>query len=403
MAGVSHRFGRFQALDDVSFTVPRGAFAALLGVNGAGKTTLFSLITRLYTRPRGGSRWRASTRGGSRARRLARLGVVFQSRALDGDLTLRQNLTYHAALQGLGGRAAKTRIGEVLALVGLAERGGVKANALSGGQQRRAEIARALLHRPELLLLDEATAGLDLRARAEVQALVRRLIAEEGVSTLWATHVFDEVAPGDEVGDPAPGRGARGRHGGGDRGGGDARGAVPRDDRAGRGGDRGMRAGWGTAFAGITRREALRFANQRERFLAALVRPLVWLFIFAAGFRSVLGLSITPPYQTYVLYEVYVTPGLCGMILLFSGMQSSLSMVYDRETGAMRTLLVSPYPRWFLLGSKLVASVLVSVLQVYAFLVIAWFWGVRGAALGLCDGAAGAGDGRGSCWARSGF
>jgi ABC-2 type transport system permease protein len=91
----------------------------------------------------------------------------------------------------------------------------------------------------------------------------------------------------------------------------------------------------------------------------------------------VLGLSITPPYETYVLYEDYVTPGLCGMILLFSGMQSSLSMVYDRETGAMRTLLVSPYPRWFLLGSKLVASVLVSVLQVYAFLLIAWFWGVE--------------------------
>ena len=87
----------------------------------------------------------------------------------------------------------------MLALVGLADRGGVKASALSGGQQRRAEIARALLHGPELLLLDEATAGLDLRARAEVQALVRRLIADEGVSTLWATHVFDEVAPGDAV------------------------------------------------------------------------------------------------------------------------------------------------------------------------------------------------------------
>ena len=143
-----------------------------------------------------------------------------------------------------------------------------------------------------------------------------------------------------------------------------------------------MRAGWTTAFGGIARRELLRFANQRERFLAALVRPLVWLFIFAAGFRSVLGLSITPPYQTYVLYEVYVTPGLVGMILLFSGMQSSLSMVYDRETGAMRTLLVSPYPRWFLLGSKLLAGVLVSVLQVYAFLLIAWFWGVEPPAIG---------------------
>lgn len=136
-------------------------------------------------------------------------------------------------------------------------------------------------------------------------------------------------------------------------------------------------SGWVIAFGGILRREVLRFARQRERFLAALVRPLVWLFIFAAGFRSVLGLSITPPYKTYILYEIYVTPGLCGMILLFAGMQSSLSMVYDRETGAMRSLLVSPFPRWFLLGAKLVAAVMVAVLQVYAFLLIAWIWGIR--------------------------
>jgi ABC-2 type transport system permease protein len=146
---------------------------------------------------------------------------------------------------------------------------------------------------------------------------------------------------------------------------------------------RGGIAGYGIAFGGITWREVLRFTRQRERFLAALVRPLVWLFIFAAGFRAVLGLSITPPYQTYVLYEVYVTPGLCAMIQLFNGMQSSLSMVYDRETGAMRSLLVSPYPRWFLLGSKLVAGVLVSILQVYAFLLIAWFWGVKPPLLGF--------------------
>ena len=146
-------------------------------------------------------------------------------------------------------------------------------------------------------------------------------------------------------------------------------------------GDPGWR-GRGRAFRGIVWREGLRFTRQRGRFLAALVRPLVWLFIFAAGFRAVLGLSITPPYQTYVLYEVYVTPGLCAMILLFSGLQSSLSMVYDRETGAMRTLLVSPFPRWFLLTSKLMAGVAVSVLQVYAFLLIAWAWGIRPPAWG---------------------
>ena len=119
---------------------------------------------------------------------------------------------------------------------------------------------------------------------------------------------------------------------------------------------------------GIAWREALRFLHQRERFISALVRPLVWLFIFAAGFRQILGVSIIPPYQTYVLYEVYVTPGLMAMIQLFNGMQSSLSMVYDREMGNMRMLLVSPFPRWFLLCGKLLASTTVSLFQVYAYL-----------------------------------
>lgn len=130
-------------------------------------------------------------------------------------------------------------------------------------------------------------------------------------------------------------------------------------------------------FLGIVWREALRFFHQRERFLSALVRPLIWLLVFAAGFRAVLGVSIIPPYETYVTYEVYIAPGLIGMIQLFNGMQSSLSMVYDREMGSMRTLLVSPLPRWFLLVSKLLAGTAVSILQVYAFLVIAWFFGVE--------------------------
>lgn len=135
--------------------------------------------------------------------------------------------------------------------------------------------------------------------------------------------------------------------------------------------------GYLVCLKGILVREGLRFLNQRERFVSSLVRPLLWLFIFAAGFRQVLGVSIIPPYKTYVLYEVYITPGLCAMILLFSGMQSSLSMVYDREMGNMRTLLVSPFPRWFLLVSKLLAGVIVSITQVYVFLAVAWFWGVK--------------------------
>ena len=103
----------------------------------------------------------------------------------------------------------------------------------------------------------------------------------------------------------------------------------------------------------------------------------MWLFIFAAGFRSVLGVSIIPPYETYILYEEYITPGLLGMILLFNGMQSSLSMVYDREMGSMRVLLTSPLPRWYLLLCKLLAGVFVAVLQAYVFLAIAWFWDIR--------------------------
>ena len=131
------------------------------------------------------------------------------------------------------------------------------------------------------------------------------------------------------------------------------------------------------AMTGIAGRELLRFLHQRERFVAALVRPLVWLFVFAAGFRSTLGVAIMPPYETYILYEVYITPGLIGMIQLFNGMQSSLSMVYDREMGSMRNLLVSPLPRWFLLISKLFAGTAVSILQVYTFLLIAWFYGIE--------------------------
>jgi len=141
-------------------------------------------------------------------------------------------------------------------------------------------------------------------------------------------------------------------------------------------------AQYAICLKGIVWREALRFLHQRERFVSALVRPLVWLFIFAAGFRQVLGISIIPPYETYILYEVYITPGLMAMIQLFNGMQSSLSMVYDREMGNMRTLLVSPLPRWYLLSCKLIAGTAVSLLQVYAFLAIAFWWEIEPPAIG---------------------
>jgi ABC-2 type transport system permease protein len=131
------------------------------------------------------------------------------------------------------------------------------------------------------------------------------------------------------------------------------------------------------ALIAIIKREAFRFVQQRGRFIAALVRPLVWLLVFAAGFRAALGLSISPPYQTYITYEVYIVPGLCGMILLFNGMQSSLSLVYDREMGSMRLLLTCPLPRWWILVSKLFASTSISILQVYVFLAIAAAFDIR--------------------------
>ena len=134
---------------------------------------------------------------------------------------------------------------------------------------------------------------------------------------------------------------------------------------------------------GIVLREWLRFVQQRSRFLSALVRPLLWLVVFAAGFRAALGIAIIEPYDTYITYETYIVPGLACMILLFNGMQGSLAMVYDREMGSMRVLLTSPLPRSFLLASKLLATALISLLQVYGFLAIAWLYGVQPPALGL--------------------
>jgi ABC-2 type transport system permease protein len=141
-------------------------------------------------------------------------------------------------------------------------------------------------------------------------------------------------------------------------------------------------AQYGRCLGGILVREGLRFLQQRERFFGALVRPLAWLFIFAAGFRSVLGVSIISPTRPMSSTEEYIVPGLAAMILLFSGMQSSLSMVYDRAMGSMRLLMVSPFPRWYLLYCKLVAGALVAVVQVYLFLAIAWFWEVQPPSLG---------------------
>jgi ABC-2 type transport system permease protein len=126
----------------------------------------------------------------------------------------------------------------------------------------------------------------------------------------------------------------------------------------------------------VAQREVEKFVHQGGRFFSALVRPLLWLVVFAAGFQNVFGVSIIPPYETYIPYQVYIVPGLLGMVLLFNGMQSSLAMVYDREMGMMRLLLTAPVPRSYLLLAKLVAGTLLSVLQAIAFLAVALLMGV---------------------------
>jgi ABC-2 type transport system ATP-binding protein len=197
--GVSHSFGKRRALDDVGFQIPPGSFTVLLGQNGAGKTTLFSLITRLYNSRSGAIRIFGIEVRSRPSQALGRLGVVFQQRTIDLELTVMQNLLYAAGLQGIARAEARRRSIAELARFEMTERARDKVRQLSGGQMRRIEIARALLHRPKLLLLDEPTVGLDIGSRQAILEHVRRMCAEEGIGVLWATHLIDEVGADDQV------------------------------------------------------------------------------------------------------------------------------------------------------------------------------------------------------------
>ncbi len=197
--GVSHSYGPRQALNDVSLTVPQARFTALLGLNGAGKTTLFSLITRLYDTRAGSIDVLGHRVSREPGRALRLLGVVFQARTLDLDISVMDNLLYHAALHGIGRRDARQRARTALQEIELADRARDPVRRLSGGQMRRVEIVRALLHRPRVLVLDEPTVGLDVASRSAILRHVRSLVRERGVAVLWATHLLDEVAADDAV------------------------------------------------------------------------------------------------------------------------------------------------------------------------------------------------------------
>jgi ABC-2 type transport system ATP-binding protein len=199
VAHVSHAYGAKAALSDVSFSIPQASFTVLLGLNGAGKTTLFSLVSHLYPIWRGTIRVHGHDVERTPSMALRRLGIVFQARTLDLDLSVFQNLSYHASLHGLAMSDTRMSIEALLRSLDLAGRAHDKVRSLSGGQMRRIEIARALLHSPRLLLLDEATVGLDIRSRADILARIRDLVSTKGISVLWATHLIDEVREDDST------------------------------------------------------------------------------------------------------------------------------------------------------------------------------------------------------------
>ncbi|SFB12546.1 ABC-2 type transport system ATP-binding protein [Poseidonocella pacifica] len=194
---VSFNYGEKRALKGVNFALEKGRFCALLGPNGAGKSTLFSLLTRLFVTREGRIEVAGFDLAKNPRKALSRMGVVFQQPTLDLDMTVARNMSYFAALHGLAGREAQRRIDEALDRLDMRARAGEKARALNGGHRRRMEIARALVHQPEVLLLDEPTVGLDTASRRAITDHVHDL-AGGGLTVFWATHLVDEIWPQDD-------------------------------------------------------------------------------------------------------------------------------------------------------------------------------------------------------------
>lgn len=199
VSDISFSYGARKALDQVSFEIRPGHCTMLLGPNGAGKSTLFSLITRLYDTPSGRIELCGYDIKKQTCKALANLGIVFQQTTLDLDLTVMQNLSYHASLHGMSRKLAAQRIRDELERLDMFERRHEKVRQLNGGHRRRVEIARALLHKPALLLLDEPTVGLDVPSRTSLVDYVHSLAYTGHIAVLWASHLIDEIYPGDRL------------------------------------------------------------------------------------------------------------------------------------------------------------------------------------------------------------
>jgi ABC-2 type transport system ATP-binding protein len=188
-----------RALQGVSLDLHAGEIVALLGPNGAGKSTLLQLLTGLFSPDQGCIRVLGHDMRTHASRALAGLGVVFQQTALDLDLSVQANLLFHTDLHGIARSVANQRIGDELALIGMSAQAKAMVRSLSGGTRRKVELVRAVLHQPRVLLMDEATAGLDMASRQQLLAAVRRLAQDQGVAVLWATHLAEEVKVADRL------------------------------------------------------------------------------------------------------------------------------------------------------------------------------------------------------------
>lgn len=195
---LSFAYGKKKALNKVNLSLSTG-FNVLLGPNGAGKSTLFSLLTGLTQTVNGTIKINEDDLSNNKSKIMSQMGVVFQQSTLDLDLSVKQNLLYYASLHGIAPKKALLNIELILSQLSLTERLNDKVRTLNGGHRRRVEIARALIHQPKVLLLDEPTVGLDVESRLLIISYVRNLCTELGICVLWTTHLMDEVEQSDQL------------------------------------------------------------------------------------------------------------------------------------------------------------------------------------------------------------